>query len=61
MTLANYFEFLEVFIKENYNNFTQKDLKVFLQSLVDRVLGELQVIKELFEKFKQEYIEYNNK
>ena len=30
MTLANYFEFLETFIKENYNNFTQKDLKTFL-------------------------------
>jgi hypothetical protein len=41
MVLANYFEFLEEFIKENYSHFTQKDLKVFLQSLVDRVLGEL--------------------
>ena len=57
-TLTNYFEFLENFIKENYNNFTLKDLKLFLESLVEKVLSEQNKINERMAKLQQEYLEY---
>jgi hypothetical protein len=41
-----FFEFIEDFVREMHNNFTTDNLKEFLQSLVDRILSELNLIKE---------------
>ncbi len=38
-----YFDFLESFIKAHYNNFTQDNLVMFMESLVHRIQSELTI------------------
>jgi hypothetical protein len=40
--VPSYFDFLQTFILAHYNNFTQDNLVMFMESLVQRIQGELQ-------------------
>jgi len=40
--VPSYFDFLQTFIQAHYNNFTQDNLVMFMESLVDRIQSELQ-------------------
>lgn len=48
------FDFHEEFIRNNYNHFTLDNLQVFIQSLVARVLADLNMIEEKRQKLTEQ-------